>query len=127
MGDGGQTKRLFESMRQDEDITMATKTRTIHDVVLDHCKHNHSFQGHIIACGQPEHLIYFLSRLRSKSLKRMRNIVVRESDLLRGTSTIRKEEKKKRCTDSNILLFYCFIVFVFHSRYSTLTNPLGSC
>ena len=32
----------------------------------------------------------------------MRNIVVRESDLLRGT------EKKKRCTDPNILLFNCF-------------------
>ena len=87
------TSRLITTMQKDKRLEMSRKPRTKDDVVLEDCRgssgsHGRSsgggrdvFYGHIIACGAPKHLIYFLSRLRSKNLKRMRKIVVLHHDM----------------------------------------------
>jgi hypothetical protein len=79
MKDGGHTTRLVSTLRNGNNITMSLENRKMDDVILDHCDKNH-FHGHIIACGAPKQIIYFLSRLRSKKLKRMRSIVVLHAD-----------------------------------------------
>ncbi len=65
--------RLLEKMAQDEDTCTVEIMRTKDEVVIDACPR---MRGHIIAAGNPKKMIYFLSRLRSKSLKRLRRIVV---------------------------------------------------
>ena len=84
------SRSRVNTMQRDNTTTMASHVRTRNQVVLEDCRPNynrhlpssqrHTFHGHIIACGAPKSLIYFLSRLRSKSLKRMRKIVVLHTD-----------------------------------------------
>lgn len=65
--------RLLESMAQNEDICTMKSMRTKDEVIIDSC---YKMRGHIIAAGNPKNMIFFLSRLRSKSLNRLRRIVV---------------------------------------------------
>ena len=84
------SRSRVNTMQRDNTTAMASHVRTRNQVVLEDCRPNynrhlpssqrHTFHGHIIACGAPKSLIYFLSRLRSKSLKRMRKIVVLHTD-----------------------------------------------
>lgn len=71
------SERLLESMLQDSGVSTVETMRTEQDIVLEACP---TMRGHIIAAGNPRNMLYFLSRLRSKGLRRLRRIVVLCSD-----------------------------------------------
>ena len=70
--------RIMQSMVDDNDVNTLHLARSMGEVVLNSCS---GMRGHIIAAGNPKNLMYFLLRLRSKSIVRMRKIVVLWNEL----------------------------------------------